>query len=120
MDSKEIVKDPFTAYEDIMCRDGVKRRVYPAKLKYKDKIRELSPKFNDVLIAENILDINADGEYTDEAWDAMLEVLVMAFDGKYTKEQIEDFLDVSQAVTVFETFYGISNLKKKRATLTMA
>lgn len=119
MDSKEIDKDPFTAYEDILCRDGVKRRIYPAKLKHKDKIRELSPKFNDMLIAENILDINSDGEYTDEAWDAMLDVLVMAFDDKYTKEQIMDFLDVVQATKVFEVFYGISNLKKKRMTLTM-
>ncbi len=118
MDNKEIVKDPFTDYKDILCRDGIKRRVYPAKLKYKDKIRELSPKFNDMFIAENILELNNSGEYTDEAWDAMLEILYMAFDGKYTKEEILDFLDVSQAVEVFSVFYGLSSLKKKITQMT--
>ena len=118
MNDKEIVRDPFTTYEEILCRDGKKRRVYPAKLKYKDKIRELSPKFNDMFVAENMLSINSDDNYTDEAWDAMLEVLVLAFDEKYTKEEIEEFIDVAQVTQVFEIFYGISNLKKKTAQMT--
>ena len=59
-------KDPFTAYEEIMCRDGVKRRVYPAKLKYKDLIRKLSPKFNDVFILENIFEFLLEAYL--EAW----------------------------------------------------
>ena len=25
------IKDPFTAYEDVECRDGITRRIYPAK-----------------------------------------------------------------------------------------
>lgn len=117
--NEQIVKDPFTSYEDILCRDGVKRRVYPAKLKYKDKIRELSPKFNDMLVVYNVLELNDSGEYTDEAWDAMMEVLIMAFDNKYTKEDILDFLDVAMVTKVFEIFYGLSSLKKKRAELLM-
>ena len=119
MNDKEIVKDPFTTYEDILCRDGVKRRVYPARLKDKDKIRELSPKFNDMLVVYNILDLDDGGEYTDEAWDAMMDVLVMAFDGKYSKDEILEFLDVSLVTRVFEIFYGLSSLKKKRAELLM-
>ena len=120
MNDKEIVKDPFTTYEEIVCRDGKKRRVYPAKLKYKDKIRELSPKFNDQFIALNVLELDDNDNYTDEAWDAMLEVLILAFDEKYTKEEIVDFLDLAIVPKVFEIFYGISSLKKKTATVTMA
>ena len=41
------IKDPFTAYEDVECRDGITRRIYPAKLKHKDQIRKLTPLFND-------------------------------------------------------------------------
>ena len=37
------IKDPFTAYEDVECRDGVTRRIYPARLKHKDQIRKLTP-----------------------------------------------------------------------------
>lgn len=108
----EIAKDPFTAYEDIECRDGVKRRVFPAKLKYKDMIAKLTPKFNDVFIMENIFNDLGDDD-TNEAWDSMMQLLILAFDEKYTKEEIEDFLDLDIVPKVFEVFYGLSSLKKK-------
>lgn len=114
---EEVKIDPFTSYEDIECRDGQKRRVYPAKLKHKDLIKKLTPKFNDVFILENIFGIsdeNKDNEIVNESWDAMMELLVLAFDNKYTKEEIEDFLDFDSAPKVFQIFYGISGLKKKQ------
>jgi hypothetical protein len=108
--------DPFTSWSEIECRDGKKRKVYPAKLKYKDEIRDLSEKFNDTIIVSNIFDfkLNDEGkkEYSDEAWDAMLEILVLAFDNKFKKEEIEEFLDLSLAKKILETFYDISSLKK--------
>lgn len=119
---EEIQKDPFTDYEDILCRDGKKRRVYPAKLKYKDLIRQKTTKFNDAFILENILGaerIDTD-KYNDEAWDCMMDMLVLAFDEKYNKEQIEDFLDLDIVPKVFEIFYGLSSLKKKQAQMMMA
>lgn len=112
----EIVKDPFTAYEEIECRDGVKRRVFPAKLKYKDMIMKLTPKFNDVFIMENIFNDLGD-EDTNEAWDSMMALLVLAFDEKYTREEIEDFLDFDSVPKVFEIFYGLSSLKKKNQAM---
>ena len=33
---EEIKVDPFSQYEEVLCRDGIKRRIYPAKLKHKD------------------------------------------------------------------------------------
>lgn len=112
----EIQKDPFTAYEEIECRDGIKRRVYPAKLKHKDMIAKMTPKFNDVFILENIFNDLGD-EDTNEAWDSMMQLLVLAFDNKYTKEEIEDFLDFDSVPKVFEVFYGLSSLKKKNLTM---
>lgn len=110
---EEIQKDPFTDYEDILCRDGKKRRVYPAKLKYKDVIRKMTPKFNDLVILENIGFSDDDDMYVNDAWDSMMEVLRLAFDEKYSVEEIEDFLDFSSVPKVFEIFYGISSLKKE-------
>lgn len=115
----EEIKDPFTAYEDILCRDGKKRRVYPAKLKHKDMIKKLSPKFNDMFVLENI-GFDDNDEYSKEAWDAMMELLVLAFDEKYTKEEIEEFLDFDSVAKVFEIFYGLSSLKKKTQIMTKA
>ena len=116
---EEIKVDPFTAYEEVLCRDGIKRRVYPAKLKHKDLIRKLSPKFNDIFIMENVIEVGVNNEYTNEAWDSMLTLLVLAFDERYTKEEIEDFLDFNTVSEVFEIFYGISNLKKKNQKMNL-
>lgn len=115
----EIHKDPFTAYEEIECRDGVNRRVYPAKLKHKDVIMKLTPKFNDVFIMENIFNDLGDND-TNEAWNSMMQLLVLAFDEKYTVEEIEDFLDLNSVPRVFEIFYGLSCLKKKNQMMIKA
>ena len=117
---EEITKDPFTQYEEVLCRDGIKRRVYPAKLKYKDLIRKETPKFNDVFILENVFGLSDEHtEIIDDSWDAMMNLLVIAFDEKYTKEEIEEFLDFGTVPKVFEIFYGLSSLKKKQAKMKM-
>lgn len=117
---EEITKDPFTQYEEVLCRDGIKRRVYPAKLKYKDLIRKETPKFNDVFILENVFGLSDEHtEIIDDSWDAMMNLLVIAFDEKYTKEEIEEFLDFDTVPKVFEIFYGLSSLKKKQAKMKM-
>lgn len=118
------IRDPFTAYEDVECRDGITRRIYPAKLKHKDQIRKLTPLFNDFAIIDNIFSFDTTAEnggvdYTDTAWNAMLDILVLAFDEKYTGEEIEDFLDLALARQVFTVFYDISSLKKKNLTPTL-
>lgn len=116
MEENKVI-DPFTAYEEIECRDGIKRRVYPAKLKYKDLIRKLTPKFNDVFVLENVITDGANDREVDEAWNAMLTLLVLAFDEKYTKDEIMEWLDFDSVPKVFEIFYGLSSLKKKQAMM---
>lgn len=112
-----IGNDPFTSFTEIVCRDGVARKVYPAKLKYKDKLRDLTTKFNDTFILSNLFDIDPNSkEYN--AWNAMMDVLVLAFDDKYTKDEIEDFLDFALTRQVFEVFYDISSLKKNNQEMT--
>jgi hypothetical protein len=118
--------DKFTSVAIIVDRYGKEHKVFPAKLKWKDEIRRLSPKFDDTLILANYLNVKRDEEgkpvedliegeieFDDEALDAMFEVLVLAFDNKYTKEQIEEFMDLELARQAFEVFWNISNLKKK-------
>lgn len=127
------MNDPFTSYEEIMCRDGVKRCVYPALLKHKDKIRKLTPKFNDIVILDNIFsfayddktndiakDDKGETQYVDESWDAMMEILRLAFNEEYTVDEIESFVDLDVARKAFEVFYNISGLKKNNLTQTKA
>lgn len=111
---EETKVDPFTVYEEVECRDGIKRRVYPAKLKYKDLIKELTPKFNDIFVMDNIFGMGDDDREVNEAWEAMMRMLEIAFDEKYTQEEIQEWLDFNTVPKVFEIFYGISALKKKQ------
>lgn len=96
--------------KEIPCRDGEKRTVYTARLKHKDKIRKLTPMFNQIFVIDNCFDLT-NGikgiEYTDKAYNALLEILVLAFDEKYTKEQIEEFLDFSMVKEILRVYYGL-------------
>ena len=47
----------------------------------------------------------------------MLDLLFLAFDEKYTKEEITEWLDLDSVPKVFEIFYGLSSLKKKQAMM---
>jgi hypothetical protein len=95
--------------KEISCRDGEKRMVYTARLKHKDKIRKLTPMFNELFVIDNCFDLSngiKGMEYTDKAYNALLEILVLAFDEKYTKEQIEGFLDFSIVKEILRVYYG--------------
>ena len=94
---EEIKVDPFSQYEEVLCRDGIKRRIYPAKLKHKDLIKKLTPKFNDIFILENVFGISSvDTNNANDSWDAMMELLVLAFDEKYTREEIEEYCEINK------------------------
>lgn len=114
------IKDPFTAYEDVECRDGITRRIYPAKLNIKIKSENLRRCLTTLplsTIFSALIPLLKTGgvDYTDTAWNAMLDILVLAFDEKYKREQIEEFLDLALARQVFTVFYDISSLKKKES-----
>ena len=109
----------------IKCTDGKERQIFPAKIKHKDKIRHFTTKFNAAAAIVNIMALDdekiskaeeLEGEqYFDEApYNAMMEILMLAFGEKYTQEQIEEFVDVEMVSEILDVFYGMSGYKKKR------
>lgn len=119
------MSDKFTSFGIIVDRKGREHKIYPAKLRWKDELRRLTAMFDDSLVMMNIMmpSRNEDGEietdwegnieYSDEAYNAMMEVLLMAFDYKYTLEQVEDFVDLGMIPEMLKVFYNLSGLKKK-------
>lgn len=112
----------------IKCRDGKEREIFPALIKYKNKIRHYITKFRTDMAILNIISpdvqavVNAGAKeteenyFTDEPYDAMMELLVLAFGEKYTAEQIEGFVDVSMIPKIFDVFFatsGYGEAKKK-------
>ena len=113
----------------IKCTDGKERQIFPAKIKHKDKIRHFTTKFSaataianimavdDDKIAKLSIDNNASAEefFDEEPYNAMMEMLILAFGEKYTAEQIEEFVDVEMINEILDVFYGLSGYKKKAA-----
>ena len=112
----------------IKCADGKDRQIFPAKIKDREKIRHFSVKFNSSMAILNILapntneinraeknqeEIISENLFSDEPYNAMMEIVKLAFGDKYTIEQIEQFLDVEMIAEIIETFYGVSQFKKK-------
>lgn len=116
--------DKFTALGIVVDRYGREHKVYPAKLVWKDEIRRLTVRFNDAQIISNLLNYEVDKDtgkpifeddelvYNDQAFDALMDIIVFALDEKETKEQILQWIDVALVREIIEVFYDISNLKK--------
>ena len=108
----------------VKCRDGKEREIFPMLLKDMNKVRHFSVKFRTDCIIMNIMtpkggaltlseDKPIDDMFSDEAYNAMMEILVLAFGEKYTAEEIASWLDVAQVYHILDVFYGVSELKKK-------
>lgn len=113
----------------IKCRDGKEREIFPALIKYKNKIRHYITRFRTDMAILNIISPDVqkvvestptsdnDKEYfSDEPYEAMMELLVLAFGEKYTRDEIEGFVDVAMIPKIFDVFFatsGYGEAKKK-------
>lgn len=112
----------------IQCRDGKEYEIFPALIKDKNTIRHYTSKFNSEAIIVNLLapdmkkitraqkngvNIDFDDAFTDEPYDAMMEILYLAFGRKVEKEKIEELVDVSMIPRILDIFYAVSGYKKK-------
>lgn len=112
----------------IKCRDGKEREIYPALIKHKNKIRHYITKFRTDIAILNMLSPDlqrvtdmsqddADSAFSDEPYNAMMELLVIAFGEKYTTDEIAEFVDVSMIPKIFDVFFaasGYMNEAKKK------
>jgi hypothetical protein len=110
--------------------DDKEIRVYPMKLKDKDKVIGLVEKFNDNIIFTNFMSpkydmVEVDGTtlpmpvrddkgsivYDDAPFNAMVEMLQLAT--KQTKKEVLEWADVYNTEEIVTMFLNISQLKKK-------
>lgn len=94
-------------YGEVIDQQGNKHRIYPALFKDMKLVTDLNDKFNPEAIALHFI-------FNDEdALDAIFEILGMAFGKEYTKEQIEEFMDMKLAEVTIDEYLSISGYKKK-------
>lgn len=124
----------FDSFETHFVKDrfGKEHEVFPALVKDKTKIRHYSAKFRNDMVIMNLItpdmvaiqkaekagkEIEFEDMFTDEPYNALMEILLLAFGGKYTIEQLESFVDVEMVTEIIDIFYGLSGYGKKKATL---
>ena len=106
----------------IKCRDGKDREIFPALIKDRKRIQHFIVKFRTDMAILNLLspdlakianmdENEAEAAFSDEPYDAMMEMLVMAFGDKYTVEEIEQWVDVAMIPKIFDVFFAISGYK---------
>lgn len=113
----------------IKCRDGKDYEIFPALIKHKDKIRHYTAKFQQGMAVSNILfpdieriqlsvknneNLATDDMFTDEPFDAMMEILFLAFGEKVPRERIEEIVDVAMVPKILDTFYAVSGYDDKK------
>ncbi len=117
----------------IKCRDGKDYEIFPALIKHKNKIRHYVIKFQQESAIVNMLapdmkkveqaskneeETDTEDIFTDEPYDAMMEILYLAFGEKVPKEQIEEIVDVSMIPEILNIFFAVSGYSKKKVTPT--
>lgn len=116
--------DRLFASDYVTDSTGKKHKIFPAKIKDIKTIRECSLRVYADAAIMNILtpitdtmpakeDVPDKEYFSDEPYQALMELMVLAFGGKYTEKEIEEFLDVKMIPEVIDKFYSISELKKK-------
>lgn len=116
----EDMKDNF-----IKCRDGKEREIFPAMIRDRKRIQHYIVKFRTDMAILNLLspdlakmaeidEKEAESAFSDEPYNAMMEMLVMAFGNKYTVEQIEEWVDVAMVPKIFDVFFAISGYKEAK------
>ena len=106
----------------IKCRDGKDREIYPALIKDRKRIQHFIVKFRtdmailnllspDLAKMANVDETEAEAAFSDEPYNAMMEMLVMAFGNKYKAEEIEEWVDVAMIPQIFDVFFAISGYK---------
>ena len=107
----------------IKCRDGKDREIFPAMIKDRKRIQHFIVKFRTDMAILNLLspdlakvaeigDFEAETAFSDEPYDAMMQMLVLAFGDKYTVEELEEFVDVAMVPKIFDVFFAISGYKE--------
>ena len=113
----------------VRCRDGKDYEIFPALIKDRKKIRHYTAKFNSDTPIVNLLTpdlkklakaqedgekLDIDDSFSDEPYEAMLEIFYLAFGKQVEIEKLEEIIDVSIARKVLNIFYDVSGYDKKK------
>lgn len=118
-------------HDFVECKDGKEREIFPFRIKDKDKVRHFAMNFNTDAMAMVILtpdldkinkntDVKTEDLFSDKPYNALMELLILAFGEKYTEDEILSWIDESTIPAILESFFMVSGVKKKTNPITLA
>lgn len=115
----------LSVYETIIDRYGKKHKIFSVRFKDVSTVTNFtehySPDLFPMYLLAPVLDddgkpeVDADGnlKYDNGFYDELMEIVGLALDGRETKEQIDEWLDMNTAQIIIDKFLGLSQFKKK-------
>lgn len=123
-DTKDV--NTIALYKTVKDRYGNKHRVYSVKLKDIQTVTEFTEKYDPdyfgmyflspVLDDDGEVERNADGNinYENGFVNDLVEIVMLALDGRETKEQVLEWIDLKVGREIVMIFLGLSSFKKKQ------
>jgi hypothetical protein len=115
----------LSTYEVVVDRYGKKHKVYSVRFKDVKTVTKFTENYSPDLFTTYLLapvldddgkpETDKDGHivYDNGFYDDLMEVIELALDGRETKEQIDEWLDMATAQVIVDKFLGLSQFKKK-------
>lgn len=118
----------ISSYEVVYDRYGKKHKIFSVRFKDVQTVTKFTEKYNSdcysiYLLAPvmdedgNVEERNGETNYDNGFYDDLMEIIELALDGRETREQINEWLDMAVAKKIVETFLGISSFKKKATAI---
>lgn len=122
----------LSTYEVVVDRYGKKHKVYSVRFKDVKTVTSFTEKYSPDLFPAYLLapvldedgqpEVDKDGHivYDNGFYDDLMELVEIALDGRESREQIDEWLDMATAQEVVEKFLGLSQFKKKLSPMVRA
>ena len=115
----------LSTYEVVVDRYGKKHKVFSVRFKDVKTVTKFTESYSfdmfpayllaPVLDEDGKPEVDKDGHivYDNGFYDDLMEVIELALDGRETREQIDEWLDMATAQEIVDKFLGLSQFKKK-------
>ena len=122
----------LSTYEVVVDRYGKKHKVFSVRFRDVKTVTSFTEKYSPDLFPAYLLapvldedgqpEVDKDGHiiYDNGFYDDLMELVEIALDGRESREQIDEWLDMATAQEVVEKFLGLSQFKKKLSPMVRA
>lgn len=115
----------ISVYDVVIDRNNKKHKVFSVRFKDLQTVTSFTEKYNPdcfgMYLLAPVLDddgnvVNKDGsiDYNNGFYDDLMEIIELALDGRETRDEIDQWLDMAIAKEIVMKFLGLSTMQPKK------